>query len=940
MDVLLALTDHPAVALVAGGICLGAMVVSRLLQRGGANDDVPGLDGMLSAGRYHDAAMLCLRHERFAEAQELFLRAQEPARAAQIASRLGNHRLAGELYERAGELRRAAAAYERAGMAPKARELLATAGVDPEGHPAEAAPAPAARATPNPGASPRRTSAGAVRAPTPAPKPAVSAEARFRALLARGPSDDAAKLELQQAAQQAAEESLAAGDIRKAAEAYRDAGLDDEAIHLYANVLGMPGDAAALVSARGHHERAAELYELAGQRERAAAALAEHVRTNGHVGAYIERIEHLDPRVALRLVEEVTASKPANDDTAEAYYRHARSLEASGERARALETLHTLQRGAGGYRDTVARVTELETQLRVIAAKPTGTLPRAQVETLAAIEAAPAVTTVVVQNFQLTGEMKPGDVEVIAREAARAAGGRALTAEFGAVIAQRALGLESAPVSIELLTDADVRAAREGPSVDELRRFVGDAPCDLSNIEVFYRMGLACLAGGDWDQALRNFDAVEEASPGYRDARRRAENIQSWRSSMGGKITLGGAAQKQGGATAPRYTLRGELGRGGMAVVYRATDTVLDRDVALKFIAESALEKKDLRDMFLREARSVAQLNHPNIVTIYDVGTLDGRTFIAMEYVEGKTVDDKVMEHTRLSVAEALRVTAQVLAALDYAHSRQIVHRDVKPSNMMFAHGGTVKLMDFGLAKSLNATAKASIVSGTPAYMPPEQFTGKNVDHRADLYAVGASLYEMLSGELPFEGYVRTAPPSLRARLPEVPAAIDDALRTAMDPDPAKRFQSAKDFLAPIQRVLAVIDRAVEEREARRSSPDRLPAFTPAPSPSGGFPVARSPSRAKPVTAIMGDAPSPAARTPSQQKVTEAEPPPPLPPSSRRKTLIAQLEEPQLRPPPPPGTVAADPFKSRKGTLLMHAAKAPAQPSARRRPVSSIPPPP
>ncbi len=1027
MEVLLKLSENPAMALVIGGLALGLLVVVRMVARARANaEEVPGLDAMLSEGRYHDAAMLCIRHDRLSEAQELFLRAQEPARAAQIAARMGNHRLAGELYERAGETQRAASSYERAGLAQKARELLA-----------EAAPPEAAKVeTP---ASPSTTNArGSTTNPTPqsrratsvnaypaaqgvARKVEASAESKLRAMLAKGATDPASQGELQQVAQQAAEEALAGGEIRKAAEMYRDAGLHDEAIHLFANVLGAPGEAAALVAARGHHDRAAELYEIAGQKERAAAAWAECARREDRVAPFVEKIERNDARVAMKFFEEVTASRPATDDSAEVYYRFARHLEGNGERPRALEVFRTLQRGVANYRDVAARVSDLESSIGNRATMlangapvggsfghPAMTNPRGVPSDAQGADGQPKMTTVVVQNFQVSGDLKPGEMEAIAREAAKAANGA--TAMFGAITVERqgAAGLESAPVSLDLLLDAEVRAAREGPSLEALRRFAGNGRCELSNIEVFYRMGLACLAGGDWDSALKNFESVEDASPGYRDARRRADAIRQWKSSMGGKISLGGTALAQGGAAAPRYTLRGELGRGGMAVVYRATDTVLDRDVALKFIAESALEKKEMREMFLREARSVAQLNHPNIVTIYDVGTLDGRTFIAMEFVEGKTVDDLVVEHKKLGVPEALRITAQVLAALDYAHGRSIVHRDVKPSNMMHSPNGLVKLMDFGLAKSLNATAKASIVAGTPAYMPPEQFTGKNVDHRADLFAVGASLYEMLSGELPFEGYVRTAPPSLRARFPEVPAAIDDALRVVMDPDPAKRFQSAKDFLAPIQRVLAVIERAVEEREARRSHPDRLLAVAPV-SPPPRAPV----TRPKPTTAVMDEpirfaskspnatrppalgespsqkvtldeAPSPKAtlgappsqkatlgeedihRVPTRpQRVARPAPPPeeqlPSRPASRPKATLAMnafeapvAHEPStpyadparapasmgvastLPPPalPPRNDIPTDAFKSRKGTLLMHAA---APPSGQMPPLQSAP---
>jgi serine/threonine protein kinase len=351
--------------------------------------------------------------------------------------------------------------------------------------------------------------------------------------------------------------------------------------------------------------------------------------------------------------------------------------------------------------------------------------------------------------------------------------------------------------------------------------------------------------------------------------------------------------------------------------VHRATDATLGRDVALTLVAEGFLERRDARETFLRDARAAVALSHPNVAAVYDAGTLDGRTFVTSELVEGARLDAFLAEQKKLAVPEALRVTAQVLAALEHAHGRAITHRDVRPANMIRARGGAVKLTDFVVARSLNPA--------TSAYMPPEQLAGRAVDHRADLYAVGASLYEMLSGETPFETNARTAPPSLRARFPEVPAAIDDALRVVMDPDPARRYQSAKDFLAPVQRVLAVIERAVEERESRRSHPDRpmaVPVVAAAPRPAAV-------TRPKPTTAIMEEPIHFASKAPLAMKHTppnddasnswadlSADGPrrAPSKPHGAARPLSEQLEDPQLRPRP-------------KATLSMHASDLP-QPAA------------
>jgi tetratricopeptide (TPR) repeat protein len=916
MNFLETVGERPALALIVAGIVLGVLVVARALRGGAGKEEeaAPGLDALVAAGRYRDAAMLCLRHERFSDAQEYFLRANEPARAAHVAQRLGNHKLAAELYERGGELRKAAACFERIGQLPKAQELL-NAAAERDGLPAPSREAPRA-----------------------APKPA---EANYRAMKAKGAADDAGRVEAQQAAQRAGEEALASGDIRAAAEIYRDAGLADEAIHLYANVLGAPGDAAPLVAARGHHDRAAELYEQAGQKDRAAAAWVEMARKEGRVEPYVDRVARLEPRAALRMLEDATASRAPGPESAEVFYRYGEMLERLGDRVRALEVMLNLQRTVAGYKDVDARVRALAAARRDTPVKDAPAPARAE-------GATPA--TVVVQHIQVSGsELRPEDAQALAKEGARAAsahrpgGASAGDGRTQSVVVVQASELQRR----SLLHDAEVQAAREGPTLEALRRYVGDSACTLKNIEVYYKMGLVCLASGDWGTALQHFQSVEEASPGYRDAATRASEIRAWQHALGSQSRVASGvlqAAAPGGAT--RYQLHGELGRGGMAVVYRATDTVLGRDVALKFIADEALGRREFREMFLREARSVAQLNHPNIVTIYDVGSLEGRTFLAMELVEGKTLEHLVTEQKKLSVVEALRVTLQVLQALEYAHGRQIIHRDIKPSNMMRSASGLVKLMDFGLAKSVDGSAKASVIAGTPAYMPPEQFAGQNVDHRADLYAVGVSLYEMLTGELPFTSPLRSGEvPSVRAVAPQVPALVDDVLRRVLEVDPARRFQSAREFAAPLQKVLAVFDRAQEERDARRTH--SLPTPTPqaAPIASAQTIAAQRPLVVKaPTQAAPAHPPAPAAKpAPMPQAPPAAE----KSSESRKQTILmapAQAAaQPAARPaaaqpaaaapaaaPAKPASATPDAwslppaaplgFQSKKGTMLMHAA--------------------
>jgi tRNA A-37 threonylcarbamoyl transferase component Bud32 len=227
------------------------------------------------------------------------------------------------------------------------------------------------------------------------------------------------------------------------------------------------------------------------------------------------------------------------------------------------------------------------------------------------------------------------------------------------------------------------------------------------------------------------------------------------------------------GRVSSRYTVAKELGRGTMAIVHHARDNTLEREVVLKFLPQKLQEQPVVVEGFLREGKAAARLNHPNIVTVYDVGTLEGRAFICMELVSGTTVQRLVQDTGRLKVLDALRIPEQVLSALDYAHDREMLHLDIKPSNIMRNELGVVKLMEFGLAKILEGqTSKAESDKDT-SYLAPEQLAGKHVDASSDIFAFGASLYEMLAGRRPFEGTRREAPEPLSDVNPTVPRGCD-----------------------------------------------------------------------------------------------------------------------------------------------------------------------
>ena len=253
-----------------------------------------------------------------------------------------------------------------------------------------------------------------------------------------------------------------------------------------------------------------------------------------------------------------------------------------------------------------------------------------------------------------------------------------------------------------------------------------------------------------------------------------------------------------------RYRVLRKLGGGGMADVYLCEDRILGRQVALKVLLQRYHGDATFVERFRREAKAAAGLNQANLVSIYDWGELDGTYYIVMEYVEGETLKDYIRRHGRLSGSEAVRVSLQLLAALEFAHRSGIVHRDIKPQNVMLDREGNVKVMDFGIARAGDsAMTEAGSILGTAQYLAPEQAQGRQVDMRSDLYSTGIVLYEMLTGTVPFKGdsavtvalkHVNEMAPEPAQLVPGMPYALNQIVLKAIAKDPADRYQTAVQF--------------------------------------------------------------------------------------------------------------------------------------------------
>jgi serine/threonine protein kinase len=294
------------------------------------------------------------------------------------------------------------------------------------------------------------------------------------------------------------------------------------------------------------------------------------------------------------------------------------------------------------------------------------------------------------------------------------------------------------------------------------------------------------------------------------------------------------------GKTLKQYKIEDTLGKGGMGVVYRAQDTRLDRPVALKVLSPEFTADEDRRRRFLQEARTAGSLNHPAIAQIYDVDEADGVTFIAMEYVEGKTVRQLIIDR-ELDLQGAVEIAIQAGEGLAKAHEKGIVHRDIKSDNIMVTRDGHAKILDFGLAKLVDsamgssatgtdqnqsmmetiARTQAGIVLGTMAYMSPEQARGQDMDHRSDIFSFGIVLYEMVTGELPFQGaspidtlhaiaFNETRPvTTVRANLP---SSLHRVVSRCLRKQVQDRYQTSSDLVSDLKTVQKEVDSGISQR--------------------------------------------------------------------------------------------------------------------------------
>jgi serine/threonine-protein kinase len=341
-----------------------------------------------------------------------------------------------------------------------------------------------------------------------------------------------------------------------------------------------------------------------------------------------------------------------------------------------------------------------------------------------------------------------------------------------------------------------------------------------SNLDTYYQYAACAEKAGEIDEAMKVYESILVLDFNYHDIQERLKQLKQQRTVVDTRAEQSYEdTQTVADDTPPmlepvaaekhtRYEVEEEVGRGGMGIVYRAKDTILEREVAYKILPANLKDHPQALRNFFREAKSAAKLNHPNIVTVYDAGEEAGNYYIAMEYVEGETIKELMNREGRLPIKALLLIAGQVCKALEYAHTRKVVHRDIKSSNIMWTREKSVKLMDFGLAKILEEVkGYQTVASGTPYYMSPEQTLGKDIDFRTDLYSLGVTMFEMATGKLPFATgdasyhHVHTEPPEAISIVQDLPDNLNQVILRCMQKKPDDRFESARDLFEALKTV-------------------------------------------------------------------------------------------------------------------------------------------
>jgi serine/threonine-protein kinase len=392
------------------------------------------------------------------------------------------------------------------------------------------------------------------------------------------------------------------------------------------------------------------------------------------------------------------------------------------------------------------------------------------------------------------------------------------------IISQRAMGLKSKEM-VESSRMLGLSFQSQGLLDLAFEKF-RKCPLDSSMKDVIYNLGLDYERKRMINKAVSVYEYIASNDPDFRDLKERIPKLMKAIDS----VSLSGLAKKEDKIfvvedleikpTVGRYEIIREIGQGAMGVVYEANDPKIQRRVAIKTIRFSdefeEARIKEIKVRFLHEAEIAGKLSHPAIVSIFDVGEDYDLTYLAMEFLEGVDLRKYCGIGSLLPLRKILHIISEVALALDYSHKQGVIHRDIKPGNIMLLHNGKVKVTDFGIAKAVSATqTKSGVILGTPNYMSPEQINGHDIDGRSDLFSLGAVMFEMLTGQVPFHGknitnllyeITQVKHPSVREINPKIPKVCEQILDRALEKDPKDRFENGAEFSKYLMAMVRKID--------------------------------------------------------------------------------------------------------------------------------------
>jgi tetratricopeptide (TPR) repeat protein len=705
------------------------------------------LDCYEKAEEYHLAGELCLRLGHKEVAAEWFLLSNEKLRAAELYRDLGRHQKAAEAYSKAGSSLDAASEYLEAGKHAEAAAIYERAG-----NLVRAAEA-YERGSDWKAAA---TSLGV-----------YVTELESRGSHYRSASQDA---EISRLCHRAGRLFEKAGETERALELYERGGQ----LRLAADTaerLGQLRRAADLYRKAGSTEKAAELYERSGDAREAANLLGDERLSGGNALA-----------------------------AAESFVKGGDLLRA----AEVYETAGRFERAAECYEKSEAFREAAESALR-------GELKgrAADLFVKAAQPEKAAELYFELGDFDLAGLLfsKSGRHFDAARAAAEANSEPKMVEYLQRVPPDDPNYL----VAVVELARAFARRGWSSLAQEKLGSVLAGREVTQQNLELWDELAKAEEDQGHFEAAssiLRRMMAVQYNFRGASERYEKLTALIAEERNRSETLRINAPAAGPSGRREGRYEVMGMLGQGGMGAVYKAYDHLLKRQVAYKVLAESLSRDSDARDTLLNEARAAAQLNHPNLVTIYDLG-FDrdrGQAFICMELVEGESYQAILRRKSQLDVDEVMHWLVSLCQGLDHAHGRGIVHRDLKPSNVLLSAEHRVKILDFGLARPTGngdgSGATNGSLSGTPRYMSPEAIQGRRVDGRSDVYSLGATMFELLCGHPPFtEGnllmhHLHTPPPSLRALRGDTDPKLEELVLLCLAKTPEERFQTAGEILS------------------------------------------------------------------------------------------------------------------------------------------------